>query len=162
MTNEGQDIERTITDPEPLRLAVVDREDLAVISANLQDAEVMNADMAYLPRTKRFAMVVSRFDWTQASKGVFERCRSGLHFERVLKVAHSNLHKDEPDRIHQLLAISFTPENPPSGNVLLTFSGGGMIRLTVECLEAEIRDIGPRWTVETRPGHRLDDRNPSA
>lgn len=139
----------------PLRLAVLDEEDLAVVSAHLQDAEVTLADMAYLPRMKRFALVASRFDWLRAARGKLERCRTGMHFECVLAAARSGFSSD-PARKQQLLAISFIPDDPPSGTVLLTFAGGGLIRLTVECLEAEMRDMGPRWSVETRPGHALD------
>lgn len=139
-----------------LRLAVVDVEDLAVVSAHLQDSEVMAPDMGYLPGTKRFALVVSRFDWTQALAGRFERCRTGLHFERVLGVATTGLDLSDAGRVLHLLAISFRLGDAPSGHVLLAFEGGGAVRLTVECLEAELRDLGPRWAVDAKPLDRLD------
>lgn len=142
MTATGED--------DPLRLAVLDQEDLAVVSAHLQDAEARIADMTFLPGSSRFVLVVSRFDWPLAGKGRFARCQTGLHFERVLQVARSGLPERSDDPLH-LLAISFTPDDAPSGRVLLTFVGGGQIRLTVECLEAEMRDIGPRWSVAARP-----------
>ena len=141
---------------EPLRLAVVDDEDLAVVSAHLQDAEVSLSDMAYLPGPKRFAFVCDRFDWSGAVGGRFERCVAGLHFERVLKVARSGIPSDRPATKRRLLAISFLLQDAPSGVVLLTFADGGLIRLTVECLEAEMRDMGPRWTVAGRPDSPLD------
>ena len=137
-------------DDDPLRLGVLDPEDLAVVSAHLQDAEATVADMTFLPGPARFVLVVSRFDWPLASRGRFARCRTGLHFERVLQVARSGL-PSAPDQPLHLLAISFTPDDPPSGRVLLTFVGGAQIRLVVECLEAEMRDIGPRWSVPSRP-----------
>jgi hypothetical protein len=31
------------------------------------------------------------------------------------------------------------------------------VRLDVECLEAQMRDIGPRWKAKGQPGHQLDD-----
>jgi len=37
--------------------------------------------------------------------------------------------------------------------VLLLFSGGGVLRLEVECLEAELADLGPTWPVDRRPAH---------
>jgi hypothetical protein len=33
------------------------------------------------------------------------------------------------------------------------FSGGGALRLEVECLEAELADLGPSWPAECRPVH---------
>ncbi len=156
MTTDRQEARADPT-TEDLRLAVVDTEDLAVVSAHLQDSEVTLGDMTYLARSKRFALVVSRFDWTLAAAGRFERCQTGLHFERVLKVASHGLDLGDTTTSRRLLAISFWPDDPPSGNVLLTFAGDGQIRLTVEVLEAELRDLGPRWTVDGRPGHSLDE-----
>ena len=41
--------------------------------------------------------------------------------------------------------------------VVLTFSGGAAVRLDVECLEAEMHDLGDCWPAAHRPGHQLDD-----
>jgi hypothetical protein len=35
------------------------------------------------------------------------------------------------------------------------FAGGAAIQLDVECVEVQMRDIGPRWAVKTRPSHDL-------
>ena len=37
-----------------------------MISAHLQDAVLKVGDVAYLPREKRFAAIVNRFDWADA------------------------------------------------------------------------------------------------
>ena len=136
-----------------LRLGVLDDDDLSVVSAHLQDADVAVADIAYLRPQLRFVMVAARFDWTLAGKGRFCRRTTGLHFERVLKVARNGRFGEEPGATHRLLAIAFTVGDAPSGTVLLTFAGGAQIRLEVECLEAEMRDLGPRWAVDHRPDH---------
>lgn len=136
-----------------LRLGVLDDDDLSVVSAHLQDADVAASDIAYLRPQLRFVMVAARFDWPLAVKGQFCRRSTGLHFERVLKVARNARFGEEPGKIHRLLAIAFAPGDAPSGTVLLTFAGGAQIRLEVECLEAEMRDLGPRWAVDRRPDH---------
>ena len=46
----------------PLKLMALDEDDLAVVSAHLQDALAPTRDMAWLPKEKRFALLVSRFD----------------------------------------------------------------------------------------------------
>jgi len=144
--------------PELLRLVALDSEDLAVISANLQDALVKTADMAYLPTEKRFVIVAARFDWVRAaSQGAMERCRAGLHFERVLKVARMGFDPQDTGLVLNLLSIGFNENDAPAGRVILTFSGGGAVRLDVECLEAQMRDMGPRWKAKGQPGHQLDD-----
>jgi hypothetical protein len=145
--------------PELLRLIALDPDDLAVISANLQDALVRIGDMTYLSRSKRFVIVAARFDWLRARAGSMERCRAGLHFERVLKVARSGFSQGDGDTVLNLLSIVFEETEAPAGRVVLTFSAGAAIRLDVECLEAQLRDIGPRWKTKAQPGH-LDDEQP--
>ncbi len=144
--------------PDLLRLVALDSEDLAVISANLQDALIKPGDMAYLPATKRFVVVAARFDWVRAAcQGAMERCRAGMHFERVLKVSRMGFDQNNPDLILNLLSVTFNETDAPAGQVILTFSGGAAVRLDVECLEAQMRDIGPRWKAKGQPGHQLDD-----
>jgi Protein of unknown function (DUF2948) len=138
-----------------LKLLALDDDDLAVLSANTQDAIIRVADMAYLPPVKRFALVMARFDWEGALIGRCERRQAGLRFERVSQVVRSGLRQDQPEAILNLLSLSFEPAALPSGFIRLTFSGGAVIRLAVECIEAEMHDLGPRWPARAVPGHPL-------
>jgi hypothetical protein len=52
--------------------------------------------------------------------------------------------------------VEFEPTDTPAGIIKLLFSGGGVLRLEVECLEAELADLGPTWAVDTRPAHIAD------
>ena len=52
-----------------------------------------------------------------------------------------------------LLAVAFSETDAPGGVVMLTFSGGVALRLEVECLEAELADLGPAWGAEICPDH---------
>jgi len=139
-----------------LKLAALDEEDLKIISAHMQDALLKVGDMAYMPRKARFALVASRFDWPAHHKGekAPRRARTGLHFERVLNVRSRNIRRQAADGVLSLLAITFTPDDePPGGTVELVFSGGGVIRLEVECLEAWMEDLGPMWDAASVPSH---------
>ena len=139
---------------DPLKLAVLDADDLAVVSAHLQDAVAKVGDMAYLPREKRFAMLVNRFDWTATGEGEpLRRRRAGVHFERVLKAHTRGFDLGDQEAILNLLAVEFEKRNPPSGLVTLNFSGDAAIRLEVECLEAALTDLGPAWSARRRPRH---------
>ena len=42
---------------DPLKLIALDADDLAIVSAHLQDAVLKAADLVYLPREKRFALI---------------------------------------------------------------------------------------------------------
>lgn len=145
-------------DPTPLlRLAAFDAEDLEVLSAAMQDAHIPVAELAFLPREKKFVLVGRRFDWVKAAAGGCERCATGLHFESVLRVARSGFDQGEGARVLNLLAIAFEPGEAPAGAVTLHFSGGAAVRLEVECIEAQLRDLGPRWPCKCEPKHVLEE-----
>lgn len=154
METEGVNSDSVSSD-DLLRLVALDEDDLAVISANLQDALIPVSEIAYLPREKKFALAGKRFDWVKARAGGCERCATGLHFECVRRVAISGFAQDQKDLVLNLLAIAFEPADAPSGEILLTFSGGAAIRLEVECIEAQVRDLGPRWPCRREPHHTL-------
>ena len=54
---------------DPLKLIALDADDLAIVSAHLQDAVLKAADLVYLPREQRFALALRRFDWEGAQHG---------------------------------------------------------------------------------------------
>ena len=51
----------------------------------------------------------------------------------------------------------FAERDPPAGTVTLTFSGGAAIRLEVECLEAELVDLGEVFSAVLCPDHFAAD-----
>jgi hypothetical protein len=139
---------------ERLRLIALDCEDLAVLSAHLQDSILRVGDMVYLPKDQRFVLALNRFDWLTATcGGAPQRAQAGLHFEKVRKVELQGFRQDRTDDILNLLDIEFIPGDAPSGTVALVFSGGCALRLEVECLEARMADLGPRWRARHAPGH---------
>jgi len=142
------------TDNTLLKLVAMESEDLAIISAHLQDAVARVGEMVYLPAEKRFAMVVNRFDWIAASeqeKSV--RRRAGLHFERVLAARIRNLDLKDENAVVNLLAVEFAEQETPSGTITLYFSGDAAVQLDVECIEMAMRDLGPEWAANKRPQH---------
>jgi hypothetical protein len=142
------------SDNELLKLVAMESEDLAIVSAHLQDAVVKVSEMAYLPGEKRFAMVVNRFDWIAASeKAKAVRRRAGLHFERVLAARTRNLDLKDAETVVNLLAVEFAGKDAPSGTITLYFSGDAAIQLDVECIEMAMRDLGPEWAAKKRPQH---------
>jgi hypothetical protein len=142
-----------------LRLIALDGEDMQVVSTHLQDALVRTADIRWRPSEKRVVVALNRFDWESvAGQGPeYRRCRSALRFERVLSCKCRNVApSDGKSEALNLLAVSFSETDAPGGVVDLTFSGGAVLRLEVECLEAELADLGPAWGAEICPDHPLD------
>jgi hypothetical protein len=146
---------------EGVTLAAQDAEDLAIVSARLQDAVARVKDLVFLPKKRRFAALFNRFMWEQAERKKKDgdlRVRAGLHFEGVLSAKSRNLKLGAPDAVVSLLTIRFTPKgsDDPAGIIELVFAGGGVIRLEVECIEAELQDIGSEWAARGRPAHQTD------
>jgi Protein of unknown function (DUF2948) len=142
-----------------LKLVALDRDDIEVVSAHVQDALLRVADISWQPREYRFVMALNRFDWMSAADmrpvgaAEYRRCRTALRFERVLSCKCRNIDPSDKDARLNLLAIEFAAGDPPSGVVTMTFSGGGVIRLEVECLEAELADLGEVFVADVCPNH---------
>ncbi len=134
-----------------LKLAALDAEDLAVISAHMQDAVLKVGDMVFDPARRQFALAANRYAWDEAQQR--QRRRTGVHFDRVLKARSVNIPRAGRDVILSLLSIVFEEAGAPSGDIVLNFSGGGTIRLTVECVEAQLKDLGPAWATASIPSH---------
>jgi hypothetical protein len=141
-----------------LKFTALDRVDLEVVSAHLQDAIVKVADVLWRPSEKRIVIGLNRFDWTSAngSESGFRRCRSALRFDRVNACKCKCVNPAGKQDVLNLLAVEFEETNAPAGAITLHFSGGGQLRLEVECLECELADLGPSWATECCPGHAIE------
>lgn len=144
-----------------LKLLALDKDDLTIISAYVQDAVLKVKNIDWQPENKRFVMVINRFAWEneKPQKKIFkmrassERHFAALHFDRVEKVQVRGLSKQNTDEVLSLLAIQFKETENPSGIVELQFSGDCILRLQVECIECQLADLGPVWQAKNRPLH---------
>jgi hypothetical protein len=127
-----------------LKLIALDADDLAVISAHVQDARVQPADIIWRQAEKRLVVGMSRLDWEQTLAGETapRRLVAALRFDRVLSCKSRNIDVQTPDAAMELLGIEFHPGEAPGGSAVLLFSQGGAVRLDVECLECELTDLG--------------------
>ena len=139
-----------------LKFIALDSEDLEVVSTHLQDAVVRSSEVLWRPEEHRLVVALNRFDWEAAVAGSpeYRRRRAALRFERVQSCKCKGLKPPAgEDAVLNLLSVEFTPTDEPAGVVTLYFSGGGALRLDVECLEAELADLGPTWTTAACPAH---------
>lgn len=139
-----------MADPTPLRLLAQDADDLAVISAALQDAVGKVGDIAYEPKARRLTLAFNRFRW---EAGTRQRVRSALQLGSVLGVKTRKVRRDRPDAVVELLALTFEPGEPPGGLVTLSFAGGGDLRAEVECVDAVLADLSAPWPTPRAPAH---------
>ncbi len=141
-----------------LKLRAEDTEDLAVISACLQDALVPVRDLAYVPEDRTFLLVANRFRWENGlspapGEAAYERTLCGITFSEVAAVSYNGFRRTEDSRILSLLAI-----RPEDGAVHLEFSGGATIRLEVARIRCLATDLGEPWPTQWQPRHDADER----
>jgi hypothetical protein len=128
-----------------LKLIALDADDLAVISAHVQDARVQTSDIVWRQHEKRLVIGMNRLDWEQTLAGEAEprRLIAALRFDRVLACKSRNVDLESADKALDLVGIEFHEAEAPGGSALLLFAEGAALRLDVECLECELTDLGP-------------------
>src|SRR5256885_8462118 len=77
----------------PLKLIALDADDLAVISAHVQDARVQTCDIIWRQGEKRLVIGLNRLDWEQSLAGETSprRLIAALRFDRVLACKSRNI-----------------------------------------------------------------------
>ncbi|HEY0648052.1 DUF2948 family protein [Phenylobacterium sp.] len=139
-----------MAEPAPLQLLAEDQDDLAVISAALQDAVAKVGDISYEAKARRLTIAFNRFRWEAGSR---QRVRAALQVGGVLAVQARRIRRDRRDAVVELLAIGFEPGEPPGGTLTLSFAGGGDLRADVECLDAVLADLSQPWPTPREPSH---------
>lgn len=131
---------------QPLRLRAETAEDLAVISALVQDAVAEVKDAAWTPKRRRFAVLLTRFRWEDAEAArrqgrPYERVRSLLTIENGLTARASGLDPRDGEQIVSLLALGWTPGEDGTGVLTLTLAGDGEVEVAAEALEVTLTDV---------------------
>src|SRR5262249_21775824 len=128
-------------------------DDLAVISACVQDALVAVRDMTYDRAQRRFVIVANRFR-REAAAGTappYERTLCAVAFNDIDGVAYRGFRRRDDGRILSLLAI-----RAGSGTIDLDFSDAASVRLRSAAVRCLATDIGEPWPTQWHPDHPDD------
>ncbi|HMQ93098.1 MAG TPA: DUF2948 family protein [Amaricoccus sp.] len=130
----------------PLRLRAETAEDLAVISALVQDAVGQTSEIAWMPRHRRFTLLLNRFRWEDSARArrqnrPFERVRCLLTIESATRVRAMGVDPQDRDLVISLLSLGFEPGPEGNGVLRAVLAGDGEIALDVECLEVTLTDV---------------------
>lgn len=139
-----------------LKLVAMDEQDLAIVSAHVQDAVLKVSDLTWLPTERRVLVSMNRFVWEKKARlfsREHERRRAVLHFEGVTGVRTSGIDRKRGDDVLELLAARFTPIDAPAGEIELDFAGGATMVLAVDYIEARLSDLGAAWSTAAKPRH---------
>ena len=141
-----------------LKLIGRSSDDLKTISAYLQDSIVVQKDIIFLKKNKIFVMIVSRFMWEDAEKGLFrenKRIKCAVRFNKVLNVICSNINQKKRNKMLELLTIENILLKDKTFKIKLIFSGNSIITVFAEEIEAVLDDLGKSWIVKKAPKHQI-------
>ena len=133
-------------------------EDLKTISAYLQDSIIIQKDITFLKKNKIFLMLVSRFMWEDAEKGLFrenKRIRCALRFDQVSNVLCKNINQKKKNKVLELLAIKNISMKDQTSKISLIFAGDSIITILVEEIDVLLDDWGEPWIVKKAPKHKI-------
>jgi hypothetical protein len=133
-------------DDRPLRLIAQDVADLPVLASLVQDAVFPITEMRFDARARRFALLLNRFRWedrpaAEAAKRPYERVRSLLVIDDVLRLRSSGIDRTDRDTVLSLLTIAFAQGTDGMGTLTLTLSGDGGIAIDVEAVNLRLEDV---------------------
>ena len=144
----------------PLHLVARDPEDLAVLSALVQDAVFPITEMRWQAGRRRFGLLINRFRWEDRDAAEragrrFERVQSLLVVDEALSVRTQGIDRQDRDVVLSLLSVGFEPGEDGTGRVILTLAGDGALALAVEALEVTLRDVTRPYAAPSghAPGH---------
>jgi hypothetical protein len=145
-------------DDPALKLRAEDADDLAVLSACLQDALVAVRDLAYLAHEQSFVFVANRFRWETGLRPLpgeqgHQRVLCAVTFGTVASVSYRGFRRSDEDRILCLLAIRSEPAEGGGEAILLEFAGTATIRLAAARMVCRAKDLGEPWPTPWRPRH---------
>ncbi len=121
-------------------------DDLAVMSALVQDAVLSQADIRWDRRLRSLVLLINRFRWEDAPAAAragrdFERARALLVIGGVERVVHQGLDPASADTVLSILSVDWQPGTDGAGRVVLNLAGDGALAAEVECLDLTLRDV---------------------
>ena len=144
-----------------LNIGAFDKRDLEVLSSLVQDSILPTSEIKWLSNADKLAILINRFRWedTKLQQGKnLERVRSLLMINHVKNISSSGFSPKQKDRILSILSISFDGVEGGSGSVLIVVSGNGGIRVAVDALEINLRDVTMPYIAPSglSPEHDID------
>lgn len=143
-------------DERPLRLRAFDVDDLAVISALMQDAVLPGSELRWDRGARRLALLVNRFRWEREARPP-ERVQAVLVIEGVEAVRSQGVVPGDADTVLSVLSVAFEPGEAPGGEVVMTLAGDGAIAARVEALEVVLKDVTRPYVAPSRKTPRHPD-----
>jgi hypothetical protein len=144
----------------PLNLGAQDAEDLQVISSLTQDAVLTVDDLKWSRAERQLVFLLKRFRWedVELSKQQGrdpERVQSLLVIQNATGLASQGIDRKQADIILSLMSLEFSGAVDGVGDLILTFSGDGALKVQVDGLDVALRDVTRPYVAPSKqvPNH---------
>ncbi len=146
-----------------LNIGAFDKRDLEVVSSLIQDSIFPTSEIKWFSNANKLALLINRFRWedkksAQLQDRRVERVQSLLMINHVKNISSSGFSPKQKDKILSILSVSFNGDEGGSGSVLIVVSGNGGIRVEVDALEINLRDVTTPYIAPSGlvPEHKID------
>lgn len=144
----------------PLNLGAQDAEDLRVISSLTQDAVLTVDDLRWSRAERQLVLLLKRFRWEDIELAKQqgrdpERVQSLLVIQNATELASQGIDRKQADVVLSLMSLEFSGAEDGVGDLILTFSGDGALKVQVDGLDVALRDVTRPYVAPSKqiPNH---------
>ena len=144
----------------PLNLGAQDAEDLQVISSLTQDAVLTVDDLKWNREERQVVFLLKRFRWEDVELAKQqgrdpERVQSLLVIQNATGLASQGIDRKQVDIVLSLMSVEFSGAEDGVGDLILTFSGDGALKVQVDGLDVALRDVTRPYVAPSKqvPNH---------
>ena len=144
----------------PLNLGAQDAEDLQVISSLVQDAVLTVDDLKWNRAERQLVFLLKRFRWEDIELAKQqgrdpERVKSLLVIQNATGLASQGIDRKQADVVLSLMSLEFSGAEDGVGDLILTFSGDGALKVQVDGLDVALRDVTRPYVAPSKqiPNH---------
>ena len=144
----------------PLNLGAQDAEDLQVISSLTQDAVLTVDDLKWNRAERQLVFLLKRFRWEDVELAKQqgrdpERVQSLLVIQNATGLASQGIDRKQADVVLSLMSLEFSGAEDGVGDLILTFSGDGALKVQVDGLDVALRDVTRPYVAPSKqiPNH---------
>ena len=144
----------------PLNLGAQDTEDLQVISSLTQDAVLTVDDLKWSRAERQVVFLLKRFRWEDVELAKQqgrdpERVQSLLVIQNATGLASQGIDRKQADIVLSLMSVEYSGAEDGVGDLILTFSGDGALKVQVDGLDVALRDVTRPYVAPSKqvPNH---------
>ncbi|MGB1514280.1 MAG: DUF2948 family protein [Paracoccaceae bacterium] len=144
----------------PLNLGAQDTEDLQVISSLTQDAVLTVDDLKWNRAERQLVFLLKRFRWEDVELAKQqgrdpERVQSLLVIQNATGLASQGIDRKQLDIVLSLMSLEFSGAEDGVGDLILTFSGDGALKVQIDGLDVALRDVTRPYVAPSKqvPNH---------